>query len=930
MKPSDRPNQGDVAPAPQKMTLGATFGDGNTPAPASRGNSNQTTPAANGLADFLSWPGRICLLLAVVLAPWFWGSVFIQPQKWIAISLLAGLAFWWFETAMNKRQNQIFPLLFFPVFLGILLALFQLMPLPESLTWLLGRQTDIYAQMIGDSQVAAGISVDRFGTQKYLCLLIIAVAALLLGCRYFRSKRDLLILMTTLTVNGAAIAFFGIIHRLTFNGKLYWIYEITGGHPFGPYVNRNNACCYLLICMAAAVGLLPILLPTSNRSGPRTIVSREIPLWRQTMMYLLEFIADINAKKIAVLLAIVLIGTGIIVSLSRGGVISLLTGGIVAVIAYGMARQPKNSMFIFVPLLLLIGLLIGFVSLGDGLSQRFEQTETVDISKDGRFNHWQSTWPATQDFGLLGSGLGSYQGVHRHYRNDVELTVFHYAENQYFQALVEGGWPALVLFLSAWIIAFQSASMMLSRGQSPTTIGVGLMGIFLISSQAVASFFDFGFYIPANMLALAVVFGFVSFHAQSLGNRLKKKSWIRLQLPNLAIQALVIVLFGCTCLVAYELHKQANVEAISTPKNSRINRTNMPLAETEDRIARLQPIALNNPTPKSLNYLAGLFVHRCRLQLFESFSDSDEFKKAVSNNSISEESVESIFQNWWDLTHLQQLQENAYYLSQESPFKELPKFLQRPAIQDNLPKAAILLRKSRELSPLQPITHLRLGQILAIVGSTSEADESISRTTEIAPANPKFQNVAGIYYLQSGRPKLAVEHLRKYLTLAPHKFSRTMDLVTGRTNRSIIPMDPELICNELIPDDANMLLRFVKSYDVADQAQRTAALQRAETILLAMEYRNSANKILLGNVFSELGKKQEAIEELNAYLRIRPNDLTYLKKRANLHEELGNLKLALEDIEKLSRKAAKPEPHKVYARKLRRMIAKEKRSREEN
>lgn len=925
MNSSDRHRKGNIDPPPRKMTLEATFGDASNPTPASRGDQSQTPPTSK-LADALSWPGRICLLVAVVLAPWFWGSVFIEPQKWIAVSLLLGLAFWWFDTAMNTRRFQVFPLLFFPVFFGILLAVIQLLPLPESLSWLLGRQTEIYSQLTGSSEIAAGISVDRFGTRHHLHLLTIALAALLLGCRYFRSKRDLLILLTVFTANGVAIAFFGIIQRLTYNGKLYWVYEIAGGHPFGPFVNRNNACCYLLICMAAAIGLLPIILPASSRSGPRMIVSREIPLWRQFTTYFLEFVADINAKKLAVMIAIVLIGTGVIVSLSRGGAISLLVGSIVAVIAYGMARQPKNSMFVFIPLLLLIGLLIGFATLGDGLMQRFEQTETVDISKDNRFNHWQSTWPATQEFGLLGAGLGSYRDVHRSYRNDTELTIFHYAENQYFQAIVEGGWPAFILFLSAWIIAFHSASMMLSRGQSPTSIGVGLMGIFLISSQAVASFFDFGFYIPANMLSLAVMFGFLSYHAQSLGARLKKRSWIRLQLPNLVIQVLVIILFGCCCLCTYELHQQANVEALSNPKTSRITRTNMPLAETEDRIARLQPLALNNPTPKSLNYLAGLMIHRCRLQLFETFRESDEFKSAVSGKSLSEKSVQAISKNWWNLTHLQQLQENTYYLSQQSPFKELPKFIGQPAIQDNLPQAEILLRKSRELSPMQPITHLRLGQILAIVGNSNEAGESIARTTEIAPANPKFQNVAGIYYLQAGQPESAVKHLRKYLTLFPHKFNATMNLVSGRTNRAITPLDPEMICNELIPDDPAMLYRFVTTYQIADPAQKLAALGRAEDILRAMEHRDADNKILLGNILSAQDKKEEAIEEFSAYLRIRPNNLTYLKKRADLHVEIGQLKLALEDVEKLARKAVKPKAYKAYARKLRRMIDKRDRS----
>ena len=902
------------------MTLQATFGDGSQPTPANRGNQSPKT-STSGLADSFSWPGRICLLLAISLAPWFFGSVHFAPQKWIAVLLLAALAFWWFETAMNNRRPQVFPLLCFPVFFGMLLAVVQLFPLPESLHWLLDRQTEIFSNFSGNENSIAGISVDRVGTWHHLRLLTIAFAALLLGCRYFRTKRDLNILLTTMTANGALIAFFGIIHRLSYDRKMFWIFDLTsGGQPFGPFVNRNNACCYLLICLASAIGLLPILMPATNRSGPKLIVSREIPLWRQTTTHLFEFIADINAKKIAVLLAIILIGTGMIVSLSRGGVIAMLAGGIVSVIAYGMARQPKNSLFVFVPLLLLLGLLVGFVSLGGELSERIKQTETVDLSQDIRFSHWQSTWPATNEFGLLGSGLGSYRGVHRSYREDTELTVFHYAENQYFQALVEGGWPALVFLVAAWFVAFQSASLMLNRGQSPSTIGIGLMGIFLISSQAIASFFDFGFYIPANTIALAAMFGFLSYHAQSLGGRLKKRSWIRLQIPNVLIQILVIALFGFLCLIAYDLHRQAAVQSLSQPKTELTNRANLPLAETEDKITALQPLALNNPTPASLNYLAGLFVHRCRLQLFDQFSDSEEFKQRVNSNSLDEKSIAALKENWWRLTHLQQLQENCHYLKQESPFKQLPDFLGQPAIQDNLPQAVVLLKKSRDLSPLQPIVHLRLGQLLAIVGKLEEADKSVERTVAIAPSNPKFRNVVGIYYLQSGRPELAVKHLRKYLEFFPHKFSEIMDLATGRTNRSIMPLDPSLICEKLIPDDPSMLFKFVTNYNIVDQKQEFTALERAEKILQGREPRSPSEKILLGGILAKENKKREAIEEFSDYLRIRPNDLKILFRRAKLRMEIGEFELALEDTDKLVRKANKPKIYQEFARKLRRMI----------
>ena len=279
---------------PRGMTLEATFGDGKRPTPASRGSGGRNgDQEGSGLGEYLAWPGRICLLIALVISPWVLGSVGYGAQRWIAISLLLGLGFWWFESSFNSRRKQVLPLLFFPLVLGILLGLFQLIPFPESMTSLLGRQVEIQQSLTGPA-VADGssavtsmsISVDSEGTWHHLRLLTIALAAMLLGSRYFRTKQDITILLTTMTANGVVMSIIGILHSLTNNGKLLWFVEITrGGHPFGPFVNRNNACCYLLVCLSAAIGLLPILLAVKERSGPRTIVSRETPIWRQLMTH---------------------------------------------------------------------------------------------------------------------------------------------------------------------------------------------------------------------------------------------------------------------------------------------------------------------------------------------------------------------------------------------------------------------------------------------------------------------------------------------------------------------------------------------------------------------------------------------------------------------------------------------------------------------
>ncbi len=914
---------------PRGMTLEATFGDGNRPTPASRSNDRNGDQGSSSLSEYVAWPGRICLLLAVVISPWFFASVNFAPQRGIAILLLVGLGFWWFETSMNTDRKQVLPLLFFPLTLGILLGLFQLMPLPEFASSLLGRQVEIQQQLAGTESTSTSISVDPDGTWHHLRLLVIALAALLLGARYFRTKQQMTILLTTMTANGCAISFFGIIHKFTTdpeNPLMFWFHKVSlGGTHFGPFVNRNNACGYLLICLAAAIGLLPILLGQTERSGPRTILSKEMPIWRQMLIHIVEFFADLNAKKIAVLLAIVLIGTGIIVSLSRGGTAAMLFGGLVSLVAYGMARQPKNSMFVLIPGLLVVGLLIAFVTVGIDLVDRFEQVNTVDIESDLRFTQWKATWPATKEFGLLGSGLGTYQGVHRSYSTIPELVVFFHAENQYFQGLVEAGWLGLIVYLSAWLLSWLSAQLLLNRGQSPTSIGVGLMGVFLISSQAIASFFDFGFYIPANTLGLAMMLGFLGYHAQALGGRLKKGSWIRLQVPNVAISTIVLLLFGATSLAAYGMHQRASIQKHSRPRIAQLNRDNMTLVQTKERLDKLLPLVKSCPTPDGLNYAAGLLVHHCRLQLFDTLYDETKIDRGLALKSAPEEKAQEkslIAENLWNATQLMQLQEHVNFLSSDSKL-ELSKFKVQPSIQQNLPLAKQLLTYSRKISPLQPVVHLRLMQINSIIGDQEESDACIKRAIAITPMSPKYRNFAGIYYLQSNRPKLAAEQFRHELEQQPNHFNKIMAIATGSSNRSSQPISAEVIGNTMLPDDPAMLFKYATRFQIVSEEQKRNTLERAATLLDDLKLRDEKENKLLGDIRSLQGEPEKAIAAYNKYLILFPHDANYLNKRSKLLEEIGDYKLALEDVNDLADRATDPQKFRERARELRYKLSEE-------
>ena len=358
---------------PENMTLQATI------------DQSEVKPTTGVLlAEWFSWPGRIAVLIAVLLSPWMFGSYGPSAQRLIMFCLLIGIAFWWFESAVRRNRTQVMPYIAVPLMLGLLIGFMQTLALPDWLADLLvGRQAELYKQFVPGDEVPVKISMDVESTLGQIRLMVICLSALLLGCRYFRSARDMVILLAACTINGSLIAFFGLVHKLTAaRGTIFWTIELSaGGNPFGPFVNRNNCAGYLLMCLACALGLCALVLSERKTSGPVQMVSKEMPFWRQFNFHLLFFIAELTATKIAVLISVVLIASGIVGTLSRGGLAALLIGSIVTLGLYGIARRPKYSGFILLPLVGFVFALTGWLNFSSQLAERVERTDIVDFSE---------------------------------------------------------------------------------------------------------------------------------------------------------------------------------------------------------------------------------------------------------------------------------------------------------------------------------------------------------------------------------------------------------------------------------------------------------------------------------------------------------------------------------------------------------------------
>lgn len=840
---------------------------------------------------WLDWIGRTCVLLAILISPWLFGGYYFSAKFMITILMLIGLATLWFEVSLSNRKSLVMPMLLIPVMLGIGIVFFQLLELPESMDSFLGRQKELYSKLsVKGEQAGRSISMYRLETWDRLGLLLLSVAGVTLGARYFRTNSHAKLLLTAGTINGVAISLFGMVQSLTGGnqGTIYWVIKLLrGGIPFGPYVNRNNASGYLLICLACALGLAAVVLTNPQKESRNK--DRDLFFWAQFKIYFLKFVSELNAVKIAILFAIVLISAGVIASLSRGGTAAMLAGFLATLTLYGVARRPRFLALIVIPAGVLILLLGSWLGFGDQLMKRFEHDSVRVTNQNLRIKHWTDTWPAISDFGAFGSGVGAYEQVHRIYRSDSENVIFQYAENQFFQTAVEMGWPGLAVLLIAWLMVGFIAMFLLFRGNSPVSIGLGVAGVFSFFAVFVASLFDFGLYLPANMSLMAVICGFLAFHAQSLGGRLKKRSWIRFETPNTLAKGFLAVLFLGLSMYGLDFYKKWTIESAIREYPLATFTVNYPdVEETERLIKDIAPLVEKTQNLEGLTYVAELFIHRCRVNTLDELINTS----GTSLDSLNEESRNNI----WDRTSLDGLHEMVWALQDDGNLVSQQEF--RQFIRGDLEGAKNYLRAARRVAPMHARTHLLLAQVNALVGTSVDASRDSERAIFLAPKKPNYRFVAGLCYLQARKINESAVHLREMMILEPRTYySRIRPLTFGGSNRSLPRVDYELLASEIMPDNAKLLYDVACDLPENADAARAIALERADGLLQNISASNEQDVLLKAEVKLKKGEIASAIEIFQGRLDSKPSDYGTHLRTARLLIQVRDLEEAKSKLE---------------------------------
>ena len=242
-------------------------------------------PSRSVFIDGLIVLSRICFLLVLVVAPWFFGGLATNVQLVLYTGLLISLAIWipagiWQLCTVGLSNDRI-PLSLVPLSMSLILGAYQLSPradiqTPQSIQRAI---QSAYTQTIDETErqnlvkraliqsLQTGQSIAPAATRFEMARLVFVLVAFFLGGQLFGSLSSQLWLWWALAINGAALAFLGISQQLSWNGKLFWFFPLrVGGHPFSSFVNRNNAAGYLCICLACAVG---IVVWSFSKSIPR-------------------------------------------------------------------------------------------------------------------------------------------------------------------------------------------------------------------------------------------------------------------------------------------------------------------------------------------------------------------------------------------------------------------------------------------------------------------------------------------------------------------------------------------------------------------------------------------------------------------------------------------------------------------------------------
>lgn len=871
----------------------------------SRGEHKTGRPA---VIPMTSYPGRWLILAMLLVAPWMIGGLASWAQFGLSVAAVVAATLWFMELAITRPKRIIMPLSVLPILLGVGLGVLQIVPWsPELKERVAAQHSDEQWHAFGDttpmdqdliSQIELqtdtpvsdlqlppdlSISIDPNATKMMVVQLWLAALCYVLGAHYFHHFRSLWWLCLILTINGLVVSAFGMVQKMTGDTNELFMGALTvNGSVFGPYVNRNNAAGWLVMTLSAATMLV---MYAFNGRGLEDGDSDEDWLLHgqrnQTDVWygLLRLVHELNARKLAAVFALVFIIGGILTTLSRGGTLAMILGAVIGFVLMGVSSAGRSRQGLqYLAVAITLGLvLVGWLGFGQKLMDRFDQADKSDLMSDARVENWVDTWPLFSQQWLLGSGLDTYQHVHRPLRSTIENSTYVFAENQYFQTLIDAGLLGVVLLAAMLAWTLYQISYLIKRARGPSMVAAGTLGGVALGSQMVSAFFDFGLYLPANTVTFAVLMGAVAGQAQYHGARDQDELPIARWGWGAMSGFLLLVLLGGGLLGSLQYYRMSQVEAALL--EAKTLREQAPLASIEDVDASLQvltDLAANGSEPNLHETLGRQLVLRYRLAEFQRL-------KQRATAELSEAVVQDLWESTSEAGRSRVIRQMKVVSPQTVPQVQQEFFGAVEAKRWLLTAYAEYLR-ARRASPLQPELHFRLAD-LGRLFSEQSVGPHVDRATQIGPNNPRYLMLAGLQKMETigfdkSNPEFepAMTQLRTAIEL-DSTLVRTMEPLLLKKvvlGAAIDGLAAEEYASSLLLDHPELLLDFAnRNQELKRQPEvrsqlMVATKERLDRRKQAFTY-NVAENWAMGRIEMELENWESAVSYFDKVMQANPS-----------------------------------------------------------
>ena len=882
---------------------------------------------------------RLIVLVSVVAAPWFLAAIDEVTQHRLGVAMLVALVALVLARLAGASLQVPAPVVI--VLLGsLLLGGLQTTPLPHGLVSVFSPHAAKLHQRLLPQSASADASLGQAvglptavawrttslypARSRYqLSLLVVAVTTFYLASQVFNTGTSRAWLLGSVATSGAVLGFFGIIQKLAWNGRVFWIGPTLDGTPFATFVNRNNAGGYLNLTLSAGLGLaiwavtrgVPLVV-TSSSGAPTSVAAKTMSrvFHRRRSSWALDdgnggfwrnVVVGLDPAKLGLAWLCVVMMGAVFCTLSRGAGLALLGALTVTMLAMAATKRVRPSLAGWFVTAAIAGVgLVAWAGLADALQVRFGTLADTDkLISDGRVPNWIDALRGVPDFWPSGSGIGTYAYVYQMYQEWFDWGWYFHAENQYLEALFEAGIPGLLLMLTAIVLVARSCWQILSRVQHGESLALGVAGCFAIVSQCLHAWFDFGLYVPANMLLMATLCGVVCGRARELvaadNGRTQTQRWLRAKLVVVVPGLLTIA----TCWAVFEL--RAYSHSMSCTEQATYSQT--PAGATTDELRAaievLRPIAGERPDDYRLQTrLAKLWTHQYRI--------------AKLHQLRLETATDVSLDTLWEQTSPQALHEQIYDAMRRGSLTEAEELRNDELVREFLLPSLRRLIQARDGLPVRAIAHVRVASLCLLV---SEPNSDIVHLDRARLCDPAFVDVlfqVGQLHCQAGRIDQACESWRRTLELDWSYCDTVLDLAASQLSSTAI-------VNQMLPEEPIRLLELAESrFAPSDSTEiRQLLLARTSNLLRRVDLPIAEQYYWLGRVAAARQRKMQAIRYLAMAVRQRPTQLDWRFQLAEKLQENQMWEQALLQADRCAREAPKEPTYRRLVEAIKRQMS---------